>query len=1030
MRFRTIYLLLAVLLLGAALFPSVTAAKHPALEWNSINTPGQDDNIIVSPSEVSDIAAGSGGIIYAIDSDFSGVYRSDDAGISWEEIDDALVEAGATLPANKIAIAPDDSNTIAVITDAGTKVFISSDGGDEWEDTFVPLLEGSIQTLTMSSKYSRDGKNFREIAIGTATWGNDSSTGQLWILQMGSVWSTWQNQELFVDPAHTGAEVSSVAYSPAYSRDSTLLVVASTGNDVAAEYQRSTFICAGKWDTAIKIMLWDSFTDYPLKIDPAGDAPGVNYIHSSLALPSDYYSEEEESRQMLLSYDREPDASDDIYRIDDTTVHRLDADEGNSIDICSLAYYGTIESGLLLAGDKNAVAGSLTVQVRRTETAFYGTPPWELASIPPTGPGNAMVAWSKDGKIAYCGTGQNPGSGTDLDESALSASTDDGDRWRQMGLMDTVIEIADIAVTPSGNSLFVSTSSTFGPEGIWCSAGDPLNGHWYRLLTMDTSSNTITLKLSPYYEDDDTIYATEVGGNKMALSHSRGNTWEWHFAPGPVIDLVVEDEETLYVALPDGEVSKSINWARTWLEEPVETELPGITMLTLAPDGTLFAGSTNGQIAYSTDGGKSFDMLDEPVGGNNGNVQLICDINYRENGIIYAATDIPDSGIWRWVIDKSTEWEQIDKVITELADGQEIGGFAMGTEGTLYALRLEPASTNTGGVTRSLKPGAAEYCDNAVEFELVNESLPAGTSFELNEDLISSSHYPIISGDDTQNDLWALDSGNQLIYRFEDILCKSGPELDAPEDESMLPVGPCSCEQVARLFLGWDDLKGAEVYEAVIYRDPECIEGIWTGSSSYACNDIWAAGDGNSAVLLSNNSYYWRMRSIEPLISPWSKVRSFTIALADEPHNVFPSSGSSNIIIQPSFSWDSIADASSYEFVLARDSEFNDVLVELIGDKSLSTTAWQCDVELDYSSCYFWKVRGVTDISYGDWTVSSFSTREAPSVAAPVVPTQPSAPAPPPAETTAAVPFYIIVIIGLSVALVVVLLVLIRSTGN
>jgi hypothetical protein len=449
-------------------------------------------------------------------------------------------------------------------------------------------------------------------------------------------------------------------------------------------------------------------------------------------------------------------------------------------------------------------------------------------------------------------------------------------------------------------------------------------------------------------------------------------------------------------------------------------------MLTLASDGTLFAGGTNGEIAYSTDSGKSFDILDEPVGGNNGNVQLICDVNYTENSIIYAATDIPDTGVWRWVIDKSTEWEQLDSAVTELADGQEIGGFAMGTEGTLYALRLEPASASTGGVIRSLNPTAAECCGDEVEFELVNESLPAGTSFELNENLISSSHYPILSGDDAQNDLWALDGGNQLIYRFEDILCKYGPEIDAPDDESTLPVGPCSCEQAARLFLDWDELEGAEAYEAVIYRTADCTDDIWTGSSSYACNDIRAVGGGNSAVLVSNNTYYWRLRAIEPLISPWSETRSFTIALADAPLNVYPSSGSSNIMIRPSFSWDSIADATGYEFMLAGDSDFSDVLVELTGNEALSTTAWQCDIELDYSSSYFWKVRGVTDISYGDWTVSSFSTREAPSATEPVPQAQPTVPQTAAPETTASVPFYIYVIIGLAVALVIVLLMLIR----
>lgn len=1023
-------LLIALLLLGAALVPATVGAKQPTLEWDSINAPGKDDNTVVSPSEVSDIAVGGGGIVYAIDGEYSGVYRSDDAGISWEEIGDALVEAGAVLPASKIAIAPDDSNTIAVVTDAGTKVYLSFDGGDEWSDTFVPGLSGNIQAIAISPKYTVDGKRFREIAIGTSEWGDNSSTGQVWILQLGSVWSSWKNQNLTIDLLHVGGEVSALKYSPAYSRDGTILIVASTGSDVAAAYQQRTFICAGKWDPATKIMLWDSFTGYPVEIGNGGDAPGVSYVHSSLALPSDYSSDKEETLQFLVSCDREPDASDDVYWIDDSTAHRLDTDGGASIDICSIAYYGTIESGMLLVGDASPVSGSLTVQVRRTEAPFHTLPTWEMSFVPPTGPGNAVLGWSKDGKIAYCGTGQNPGAGTALDESALSASTDDGDRWRQMGLMDTFIEISGIAVTPSGNSLYVTTSSTFGPEGIWSSAGDPLNGHWYRLLTMDTSTDTIILRLSPYYEDDDTIYATEVGGTRMALSQNRGNTWEWHYAPGPVIDLAVEDNETLYAALPGGEVSKSINWARTWMEEAVETGLPGINMLTLAPNGTLFAGGTNGQIAYSTDGGASFTIIDEPVGGGSGNINVLADINYTENGIIYAATDIPDAGIWRWVIGDSSEWEQIDKAVTELADGQEIGGFVMGTEGTLYALRLEPASPTTGGITRSLNPSSAECCDGAVEFDLANESLPAGTSFAINGGLISSSHYPRLSGDEEQNDLWALDSVNQLIYRFQDILCKSGPELNEPEDESILPIGPCSCEQVTCLFLGWQDLTGAKTYEVGIYRDPECMEDIWTGSSDYACDDIRAVGEGNSAVLVSNNSYYWRMRSIEPLISPWSDTWSFTIALADAPVGFFPASGSTEMTIRPAFTWDSIAKASSYEFILARDSDFTDLVVNITGTDALTTTAWKCDIDLDYSSSYFWKVRGITEISYGDWTTNTFSTGAAPSTPSSVITAQPTAPPPPLPEATVSVPFFVIVIIGLGIALIVVLLILIIKQGR
>ena len=80
----------------------------------------------------------------------------------------------------------------------------------------------------------------------------------------------------------------------------------------------------------------------------AGDATGVS-ISASLALPSNYSSSDEDLRQLFVSYDRDPDANDDVYRLDDTNTYRLNANGGANIDISSIAYYGTTTSGKLLA---------------------------------------------------------------------------------------------------------------------------------------------------------------------------------------------------------------------------------------------------------------------------------------------------------------------------------------------------------------------------------------------------------------------------------------------------------------------------------------------------------------------------------------------------------------------------------------------------------------------------------------------------------------------------------------------------------
>ncbi|MBN2186243.1 MAG: fibronectin type III domain-containing protein [Dehalococcoidia bacterium] len=1013
---RYICALVAGLFLFVLFAPLPVQAASGPLEWASVDKPGLEGNIVVTPSEVSEIAVGDDGVIYAIDREYSKVYRSLNAGVSWEDMTSYLVDAGAELAASKVAVAPDGSGIVAMVTNDGTKIYLSTDSGVEWTDTSVPSLTGTIQAIAISNQYTEAGESVREIAIATAVWGDNASTGQLWILQLGRLWASWQNQDLAVDPGHVGAEVSALAYSLSYRNDRTILVMASTGEDVAPVYRDKTWLCLGERDVSDGTTSWNNLTGYPVEIVSAGDASEVSLIHSSLALPSDYSSEETSSRQLFVSYNREPDIGDDVYWLDDVTVRRMNADGGNVINISGISYHGTVTSGKLLAGDANPVAGSLTVRVRRTSNPFAQSPTWYLSSVPPTGPGNAKVNWSPDGEIAYCGTSQSPGGA--LDESAFSASLD-GDKWRQMGLMDTTIKLADVAPAPDSESLFITTYSSSGPEGIWRTVGYPLGRHWQRLLALDTAMDAVILRLSANYSDDSTIYAAEAGGNLMAVSYNRGNTWRWCRAPGPVIDMVVSDEETVYVALPDGYISKPIDHGWMW-QDLVDTGLPDINMLAIAGDGTILVGGRNGDVAYSGDGGDTFIRIPEDIG--NGDVQVVADANYRENNIIYAATNTTDEGIWRWVIGVSTEWEQIDKSITELEEEQRIGGLVVGLEGTLYALNLEPATRTSGGASRSLNPAALDYMD--VEFDLVNDALPLGATFDPSILFLHILPYLKLSGDAGQNELWAIDTANQTIYRFQDTLCKVGPSLSAPEDETILPVDSCYCDYVNNLFLHWLELSETKTYEADIYLDAEGTQSVWSGSSDDAA--IMAVGDTTLAELTSGTTYYWRVRSVEPIKSPWSDIQSFTPSLGAAPVGISPSSGATDVPIRPAFTWDSVAKATSYEFILSEDSEFADVVVSKLGDDALPATAWGCDRELDYSTIYFWKVRGISATSSSEWVTGVFTTEPAPS-SAPSSPVSVS-PSHSPESVPSIASHLSCIAIGIGVALVAALLILILRT--
>jgi photosystem II stability/assembly factor-like uncharacterized protein len=977
-------ILLAALLLLATLMP-VAVRADSALKWEEVDKPGDSGNVVVSPSEVSDIAVGSSGVLYAIDGANSAIYRSLDGGVTFEDITDKLEGEGAGLPASIIAVAPDKSGIVAVVTDGGSSVYLSTDGGINWIDTAVPAITGEIQAIAISKEYTQDGKSYWEIAIGTAVWGDNTTSGQVWVYQIGKSFSLWQDQELSVNPATptpTNGEVSALAYSPGYPNDMTLLVVASTAGDVSG-YEDKTWLCIGLRDTTDGTTDWNNLPDfppvaYPVEIAPAGDAPDVTRFSTSLALPSSYTSEAASFRRLFVSYDREPDADDDVYRLDDNIVVRLDVDSGNPVNISSIAYHGTASSGKLLAGGVEPITGSLTVPVWRTEEPFDASPDWEEATVPPTGPGNAKLGWSPDGDIAYCGTGQLPG--VALDESALSASVDDGDKWRQLGLIDTEISLADVAISPDSETLLVTTSSPYGPESVWRSTSDPLGRYWQRVLTLDTDTDAVILRLSQNYSQDDIIYAAEVGGEMMAVSHNGGASWDWRNAPGPVVDLVVEEEDIAYIALPDGIVRKSTRDGYVWKSQG-DTFISEINMLALASDGTLFIGSRDGKVAYSSDGGASFSRVDDAIGS--GNVQVVADASFDSNGIIYAATDVADEGIWRWTIGESYDWEQIDESITKLGGGERIGGLAVGDEGTLYALRLEP----DGGVLRSLNPTESNPED--VEFDLVNRGLPASASFDPTP-LFPTLPYLKLAGDSTQNQLWTIDTANELIYKFFDTLCKFGPVPVSPGMEEIIIIDGAG--HIDSLTLQWQEITGAREYEVTIYADAGATQELWTGTTTYT---VIVATEGNNPVTLySGTTYYWRVRATQPVESPWSELKPFASPLGveewsplAEPTGVSPLAGAGDVPIRPAFSWTSSIEATGYEFVLARDSGFTEVVAEFSGEDALTSTAWTCDITLDYATSYFWRVRAVSGDSHSQWGVNTFTTEAAPSEITP--PTSP-----------------------------------------
>jgi len=984
------FLLLVTLLLAPLGVQPISAQSSGGnMQWGLIDGIGSAGNVVVNPSEVSEFTIGAGGVFYAIDIPNSKVYRSQSSGLDWDEITSFLTLAGAALPVTAIAASPSDSGLLAAVTNGGTKVFLSLNGGLAWADTGAPAPAGQIQAITFSPQYSDGGNTVSELAIGSALWGNGTTDGNLALVRLGNFFSSWQLQNLRVDPAVIGGEISSIVYSPNYATDRNIAVVASTNADVAAAFAGKTWLCLGTRDTSAGITNWNTAAGYPVMVgtvaSPSGDAPGVTGVVSSLALPSNFSGAAPATTKAFVSYDRTPNANDDVYRIDNTIVTRLNAAGGAVIDLTSIAYQGSTTSGKLLAGSKLPAAGIYAEVLISLNPLVVGST-WTAPSQRPTGPGNARVRWSGS-STAYCGTSSSPGSVSD--ESAFQISSDSGDTWQQISLIDTRIIYLDVALAASPASAFVVTTNAAGIESVWRNAGEPLSRYWARIYTIDAASNQVIIRLSPNYSTDYTLYIAEVGGTQMAVSTSRGNVWTLRRAPAAVVDMAVVSRDVLYVATAAGRVSKSLNGAFFW-ELPVSSGLPAANMITLSPDGkTVLVGGTGGDAAWSDDG-KNFNLF--PTLGA-GAVQVTTDSSFAANGIVYAGAgnrilrnQRPAGGAWG-------NWQ----AIRTLPATAGVTGMAL-VGGILYASWYD-AGTLGSGAERSLDATPAVP-------EIEWDSLVTGAAAAQFDAPPQTLHILSLS---TEIRLWAIDTLADTLMAYRDVMAKASPVVTPPGNVAPgATLGTISVDPVTggnrQVAIHWTGISESAEYDVEIYADSGLSELVARApvvppATGYrpanSVDPSWVVPAG----LLSSGAEYWvriRVRAEiqgQQVQSAWSTPLKFTVMAGNPvvssqsgPMPATPGPDAPNVSLRPGLSWSGVPDTTAYELEIAEDAAMARLLPGAPFRVS-ATTAWQPAANLAYETTYFWRVRAILPVPSAWSPVLNFTTIPAPAPSTTPAPT-------------------------------------------
>jgi hypothetical protein len=352
---------------------------------------------------------------------------------------------------------------------------------------------------------------------------------------------------------------------------------------------------------------------------------------------------------------------------------------------------------------------------------------------------------------------------------------------------------------------------------------------------------------------------------------------------------------------------------------------------------------------------------------------------------------------------------------------------------------LEPSSLKACGCCSPNTNTTLWAIDNESGFSLDNINI----SFNGDINAFIAAWSTVLKGRYMKNPGYDPINRQGMLWAYTDCLAKKGPVLRTPADGALVGADPVTGRN-QQIDLSWEQLCLSTVYDLQIAKDKEFtlrinpaisnsrnIEAV-TGSIRISLDEVnmtkpgmWLAP---ASLPEAGAVYYWRIRTYgsatgQIAVSPWSDVRSFSVKpgyIVNSPYYgvqlLAPDNGCMSCKVRPaSFSWSPWKEATRYEFMLSRDSEFKQVLKQA----GTFSTGYEYDGTLDYDTNYFWRVRA-TEVNGqaipSDWSATfSFRTEQ-----------EPAKPGAPPAEQET--PLWVWLIIGLGTALVIVTLVLILRT--
>ncbi len=829
---RTIIgVVMTVMLLGS-LMAVATPASALTLGWGNEDLPFDKTLVQVETvgDDIIDIAiADDGSVIYAATGATNGLYRSTDTGKTWAQID-------TDNNTDFIAVAPDDTDWIAYVDNVTQLVYISEDAGASWDA--LPAIADATDDLEVIYDLAVSATRSDVHYVAVAGADTDGVGADVFVFNVGASVPAWTSKADDTGRGATGTDSAAVAvaFSPNYASDKVMTAVTVDSGDPAVYYEVYSFDSSSWNDSA-------AFTDdYPASLTTEA---GISFLSSaSIALAPDYLGSDDGMRLAFVGVTIQGSAASE----EDSGVYRLDDDSASAIRgdrrVHSIAYDGT-----------NLVAGRWDgLSVYRSDNPLATSPTFKTSATlkSPSGVNMTQVGWAGDDVVAA----------TSGDESAFSISRDNGKAFNSISLIDTEMTILkDVAVSADGSKIFLS-SNDGADFSLW-----RYDSNWERVLSVQAVTNFL-VRVAP--DDSDVVYVGTYDGTTMYYTADAGETrWQSRVAKVAIRDLVVESSDIIYaIRASDGQVARSTNSGFTWGGRNSSELTSGNTLISLGED-KLLAGSQNGYVSYSTDGGSTFTLLDDDLGDN-----VVAAATGTDAGdFVFAASDTANDNLYYWELGSDDSWDDTVAV----GAGYEVTGMVY-FDGILYASASHNTTDDSKHMRTTNPTGSTVYWRTETQ---------AGKSFGATPSALKTSS----TTDYTK--LWALATDDDQLRSYKDTLVHTVPTLLKPVDGFNIGHYREAGKAETVLFTWENPSDNTKGYDVVVALDEGFDEVVVDGTLA----DEWDEGDIVSQTIGADSvgvlydygwqpgqTYYWRVRvdSAESR-SGWSEVRTVVVDEEEAP---------------------------------------------------------------------------------------------------------------------------------------------------